>query len=541
MPEPSEPEPWWRRAVFYQIYPRSFADSGGDGVGDLEGIRRHLDHLTWLGVDALWISPIYRSPMADFGYDIADHCAVDPLFGDLDALDRLVTDAHERGLRVVLDWVANHTSDRHPWFEASRSSVDDPHRDWYVWRDGRDGAPPNNWRASFTGEVIWPRDADGQLRPILGLEPRPEADASAWRREPRSGQWYLHSFLPEQPDLNWRNPEVVRAMHAVLRFWLDRGVDGFRADALAAVAKPADLADLPEAWAAVPGSDLHDDPVVHDMLRGVRAVLDDYPGDRVLIGEVHYPDLARVLAYYGGPEGRELDLAFDFPPMLDAWRADRWRAHIDETAARFDPVDAWPAWVLSNHDFPRHADRFGSDARARAAAVLLLTLRGTPFVYQGEELGLVDAEVPAADRLDPGGRDGCRAPLPWTAAPDHGWPGSRPWLPFAANVDGHDVASERRDPRSVLHLYRALLTARRASPALQTGRFRWIDAPEPVLAYRREAPGDERLVAVNTGSQAVAVAAPGDWIVEVSADRVGEGARYDGTLGPDGAVVLRPA
>ncbi len=360
--------PWWTSAVVYQIYPRSFSDSDGDGVGDLSGITRRLDHLARLGVDTIWLSPFYRSPMRDFGYDISDHCDVDPVFGDLADADELVARAHALSLRVIVDLVPNHTSDQHPWFQASRSSRTDPKRDWYVWRDpAPDGGPPNNWTAAFS--------------------PSP-----AWTFDEVTGQYYLHLFLPEQPDLDWGNPAVVEAMQGVMRFWLDRGVDGFRIDVVHGLGKDPELADDPDDVVGVAHCMLNDRPETHPHLRDLRKLLDSYPGDRMMVGEVYLLDTAQVVPYYGDDD--ELHLSFNFPPLLTPWDAEQWRLQIENTSSLLDPVGAWPTWVLSNHDNPRHRTRYGgSEARARAAAVLLLGLRGTPFLYAGEELGLLDAEI----------------------------------------------------------------------------------------------------------------------------------------------------
>ena len=508
----AEPAPWWKSAVVYQVYPRSFADSDGDGVGDLEGIRRHLDHLHWLGVDALWLSPFFRSPMADFGYDVADYCDVDPIFGTLEDFGRLVQEAHSRNLKVLIDWVPNHTSDQHPWFVASRSSRDDPKRDWYVWVDGTPDRPPNNWKAAFS-----------QTDP-------------AWTWDEATGQWYLHLFLAEQPDLNWRNPEVVAAMHDTLRFWLHRGVDGFRMDVIHALAKHPDLPDVDDPWL---DTGRLDEPATHELIRGFRRLLDSYPGDRVSVGEVFILSTAKVAEYYGDDD--ELHLAFNFPPLFAPWDAVKWRTRVGRVAEEFEPRDAWPTWVLSNHDNPRHRTRYGgSEARARAAAVLLLTLRGTPFLYEGEELGLEDADVPKARQVDPGGRDGTRAPIPWDASPGHGWPGD-PWLPWPPVPDVRNVESERANPASILHLYRRLLTARRASPALQLGAWRAIESPHGVLAYERAVDGDNgdrRVVIVNFTDQPHAVDLSGNCTVEVASDGAGEGEPYAGSIGADQAVLL---
>lgn len=505
--------PWWKTAVVYQIYPRSFADANDDGVGEIEGVRRHLDHLSWLGVDAIWLSPIFRSPMRDFGYDVADYCDIDPVFGTLADVDALIADAHARDIRVLLDWVPAHTSSDHPWFVESRSSRRSPKRDWYVWRDpGPDGALPNNWQRP------WPRGG------------------AAWTLDETTGQYWLHSFLPDQPDLNWENPEVARAMHDTLRFWLDRGVDGFRADVVHNIGKDPALKDAPAAAAHLPHCALNHDPRTIDHLRDIRRLLDAYPGDRMMVGEVFLMDTAKIPPYYADGEG--LHLAFNFPPMFQPWGSESWRGCVEQVQAEFEASDAWPTWVLSNHDWPRHRTRLGSEARARAAAVLLLTLRGTPFLFMGEELGLEDAVVPPERAVDPGGRDGCRAPMPWTPSPGHGWPDPA-WLPFPPNAGARSVETEREDPSSMLHLYRRLLHVRRQSSALREGALDLLDGVPPgVLAYRRTTPDDERLVAINFEEHAVAT--PGlEGLVEVSTDRRGEGAPFDGRLGPDQAVVLR--
>jgi alpha-glucosidase len=509
-------QPWWKSAVVYQIYPRSFADATGDGVGDLPGLTARLDHLAWLGVDAVWLSPIFPSPMADFGYDVADYCDVDPVFGSLADFDRLVEEAHRRRIAVLLDWVPNHTSDRHPWFVESRAGRQSPKRDWYVWRDpAPGGVPPNNWVAAFVGGPTWTFD-----------------DAS--------GQYYLHLFLPQQPDLNWGNDEVVAAMHDVLRFWLDRGVDGFRIDVIHGIGKAADLPDDPDdvVAAGTPHASVNDTPMTHRLVRDLRLLIDGYPGDRMMVGEVYLLDTTKVARYYG--QGDELHLAFNFPPLFVPWEAEQWRRQIDRAMAEFDPIDAWPTWVLSNHDTPRHRSRFGgSEARARAAAVMLLTLRGTPFLYAGEELGLEQAEIPPERRVDPGGRDGCRAPVPWTVDPPHGWPAD-PWLPFPPEPDRRSVEAQRADPDSVLHLYRRLLAARRASPALQLGSFTILDTPDGVLGYTRADGGDRRTVLLNFTDDDVTLPAWRTATVEVASDGQGEGEPFTGALGPDQAVILRP-
>ncbi len=535
-PPPVPGAPWWKGAVFYQIYPRSFADSDGDGVGDLAGIRAHLADLAWLGVDALWLSPFYRSPMVDFGYDVSDYCDVDPTFGTLEDFDRLIDDAHSLGLRVIIDWVPNHTSDQHPWFADAVSGPGSRHRNWYVWRDARpDGSPPNNWVAAF------------------------DLSAPTWTVDEPSGQWYLHLFDAGQPDLNWDEPEVVRAMHDVLRFWLDRGVDGFRADVIHCIGKDPELPDDPPPVTGIPHSALNDVPVTHRRLKDIRRVVDSYPGDRLVVGEVYLLSTAAVATYYG--DGDELHLAFNFPPLYARWQADRWRACIEQTVDALDARDAWPSWVLSNHDNPRHRTRYDreaaaagedgataarrSEARARAAAVLLLTLRGTPFLYQGEELGLLDAVIPADRRVDPGGRDGCRAPIPWDGTDTHGWPmtgGGGPWLPFPPEPTTRNHDDLRQDRTSILHLYRRLIALRHRAPALALGDFELLDLPAGLLGYRRTRGAEEWTVVINFTDAAVPIdvtaGSPAGWRVEVASDGAGEGRPFDGRIGASQAVVL---
>ena len=472
---------WWRDGVIYQIYPRSFMDASGDGVGDLEGIRQRLDHLAWLGVDGIWLSPCFPSPMADFGYDVADYCDIDPLFGSLADFDRLLADAHARGLRVILDLVPNHTSDRHAWFRESRSSRANPKRDWYVWRDpAPGGGPPNNWLSIFGG--------------------------SAWELDPTTGQYYLHSFLVEQPDLDWRNPEVEAAMHGVVRFWLDRGVDGFRIDVIHRIAKDPALRDNPvldPAQGYGGQRHLHDEnhPDVHGLLRRLRSVVDGYD-ERMLVGEVYLLDPDTVARYYG--HGDELHLAFNFTVMHQPWSAGAMAREI----ARFDalvPAEGWPDVVLSSHDAPRHASRFDhpelGEARARVAAMLLLTARGTPFLYYGEEIGMRNVEIPTERLRDPLAhtlhpklsRDPERTPMPWEAGPGAGFTrGAEPWLPFGPDAATRNVAAQRADRASLLWLYRELLALRRETAALQRGRFTHLDAPADVFAFERSL-GRERV------------------------------------------------
>jgi alpha-glucosidase len=460
--------PWWQRGAVYQVYPRSFADADGDGVGDLRGLRARLDHLAELRVEAVWLSPIFPSPMADFGYDVADYCDVDPLFGTLEDLDRLIADCHARGIRVILDWVPNHTSDRHPWFEESRSSRDNPRREWYVWRDpAPGGGPPNDWESVF---------------PAVG---------PAWTLDERTGQYYLHSFMREQPDLDWENPEVREAMHDVLRFWLDRGVDGFRLDAIARIAKDPELGDND----GTPNARSRDWPSIHGLLRGIRAVVDEYD-DRLIVGEVSLEDLRRTVSYLEG--GDQLHLVHNFVFFHLPWDAQAFRSSIDDFTRLADDA-AWPAWFLENHDHPRAPTRFGGGAlgaaRARAVALMLYGLRGTPFVYQGQELGLPDAEIPPERVVDVDGRDPERAPIPWSADASGGW--VDPWLPPVAGAEALSAERQASDSASMLALVRRLGALRAATPVLQQGEQRMVDAAPGVLAWIREDAGDRILVAVN--------------------------------------------
>lgn len=493
---------WWQEAVVYQVYPRSFCDTTGDGVGDLAGIRAHLDYLVWLGVDAIWLSPICRSPMADAGYDVSAYDEIDPVFGTLQDFDGLVADAHALGLKVLMDWVPNHTSIEHRWF------LERP--DFYVWVDGTPDRPPNDWLAALGGGAAW-----------------------AW--DTHRGQWYLHLFLTEQADLDWSNPAVVEAMHATLRFWLDRGVDGFRLDVVHCIGKGHDLPVLSPEQAAKPVEAL-DLAYTHTLLQGIRSVLDEYP-DTTSVGEVYLLDTARVATYYGTPEAPELHLSFNFPGLWAPWDAAVWRTRIDEVEQHLAGPGRWPTWVLSNHDVPRHRTRYASEARSRAAAVLLATLRGTPFLFAGEELGLEDAVVPSQQRVDPGGRDGCRAPLPWTADEGHGWAGGDPWLPWPPDAGLRSVATQQGDEGSMLWLYQRLLAARRGSSALRHGTFAWLPSPPDVLAYERAAGPDRRVVLVNQGAISASVELAGDWEVEIASDHCSTAAELAAAV----AVVLRPA
>lgn len=462
---------WWQRGVVYQVYPRSFQDTDGDGVGDLEGIRRRLEYLVDLGVDVVWISPIYPSPMADFGYDITDHRGIDPLFGTFAEFDRLLAACHDHGLRVVLDFVPGHTSDRHPWFVAARSSRDDPHRQWYVWADpAPDGGPPNNWVSEFGGP--------------------------AWTFDDRTGQYYLHIHLAAQPSLNWRHPDVRAEMGDVLRFWFDRGVDGFRVDAVDHIAPDPQLRDNPPNPNWAPGqsparrllrSFTAHTPDVYALTRQMRQVADRYDQPRVLIGEA-YGSLDQVMGYYGEAlDG--IHLPFNLALIDVDWDPRALATLVEDYEAAL-PEGAWPNWVLGNHDRPRIASRVGA-TQARVAAMLLLTLRGTPTIYQGDELGMVDVDVPADAIQDPWeqqvpglglGRDPVRTPIPWSAGPGRGFTTGRPWLPFGSTTP---VDEQRNDPASMLTLHRRLLALRRSEPALAIGGHRTRSVTDAVYVYER--------------------------------------------------------
>jgi alpha-glucosidase len=481
---------WWQRGVIYQIYPRSFQDSTGDGVGDLPGVRSRLDYLEWLGVDAIWLSPIYPSPMADFGYDISNYSDIDPLFGTLADFDRLVAETHRRGMKVVLDFVPNHTSDQHPWFVESRSSRTAAKRDWYIWRDpAPGGGPPNNWLSNFGG--------------------------SAWEWDDRTGQYYYHAFLKEQPDLNWRNPEVQNAMLDVLRFWLDRGVDGFRVDVIWHIVKDDQFRDNLPDTSYEPHLPPHrqllatystDRPEVHDIIARMRNVLDKYQ-ERMMVGEIYLP-VERLVTYYGA-QGSGVHLPFNFQLIELPWHARAVADAIDRYEAQL-PSYGWPNWVLGNHDNARITSRIGA-AQARVAAMLLLTLRGTPTLYYGEELGMHNVPIPPENVRDPFeknvpgigvGRDPERTPMQWSAAKNAGFTVGQPWLPIAEDYASVNVKAQSTDPTSMLALYRRLIQLRRREPALSIGTYTAVPAEGDVLAYRRQFEGARRyLVVLNLASE----------------------------------------
>ncbi|MBZ5726092.1 MAG: alpha-glucosidase [Acidobacteriia bacterium] len=482
---------WWRKAVIYEIYPRSFGDTNGDGIGDLNGITRHLDYLKELGVDAMWITPFYPSPQVDFGYDIADYMAIDPQYGTMADFDRLLAEAQKRNLRVITDLVLNHTSDRHAWFAESRSSRTNPKADWYVWRDGKDGKPPNNWISIF--------------------------GHSAWEFEPRRGQYYYHAFFKEQPDLNWANREVRNAMYNMMRFWMKRGVAGFRLDAVTSLFEDAQMRDEP---VARPGVTAYGDPIltrqytdnlpeVHDVLREMRAVTNEFPG-RVLIGETYLPIVQELAKMYGARNDElhlPMDTLFGFNPLS----ADVFRARLREAESAIGGNT--PLFFFDNHDNPRSWTRYGDGqndpALARLLATLLLTPRSAALMYYGEEIGMENTDPKRREDVrDPTGlrgwpkekgRDGERTPMQWDGDTNAGFSTARStWLPLAPNYTSRNVAAETRDPGSLLNYYKTLLRLRKTNAALRDGDFALVnEADTNVLAFVRRANGEAALVALN--------------------------------------------
>jgi len=514
--------------VVYQIYPRSFQDSNHDGVGDLAGIAARLDYVAALGVDAIWLSPIFPSPMADFGYDVADYCGIEPMFGDLASFDDLLTAVHARGLKLLLDFVPNHSSDQHPWFVESRSSRDNAKRDWYIWRDAAaDGGPPNNWVSDFGG--------------------------SSWEWDAATGQYYLHAFLKEQPDLNWRSAELRAAMLDAMRFWFDRGVDGFRIDVLWHIVKHEDLPDNPAnpAWTPqVRDRDrliqLHstDQPEAHAISAEMRRLADSY-GDRVLIGEIFLPNEAHA-RWYGTPEQPQVHLPFNFQLIENAWDAASLRRIIAAYEASL-PAHGWPNWVMGSHDAPRIAARIGA-AQARVAAMLLLTLRGTPTLYQGDELGIGEVTIPPERMCDPQhlrqpeldiGRDRSRTPMPWDGSAFAGFSTVEPWLPLNDDWQTRNVAAQEADAGSLLRFYRQLLELRRREAALSIGDFGLTPGEDDVLSFVRHVEGETLLIALNLGSRTRRYEVPqGFAVIETLASTIAP-CGHDGMLQGDEGLILR--
>ncbi len=510
-------ELWWQTGVIYQIYPRSFQDSNGDGIGDLRGITQRLSYLVELGIDAIWLTPIFPSPMADFGYDISDYTDIDPLFGGLDEFDALLAAAHAQGIKVILDLVPNHTSDEHPWFLESRASRESRKRDWYIWRDpAANGGPPNNWLSVFGG--------------------------SAWEYDGASGQYYYHAFLAAQPDLNWRNPAVRSAIYEVMRFWFRRGVDGFRVDVVWHLIKDDEFRDNP------PNADFRvtdpphhrlvplytaDRPEVHDVIAEMRRVADEFP-DRVLIGEIYLP-LERLVAYYGRDLGG-MHLPFNFSLLGASWHASVIAGLIGEYEAAL-PSGGWPNWVLGNHDWPRIASRIGPD-QAKVATMLLLTLRGTPTIYYGDEIAMKEVTIAPDQVRDPLeknvrgqglGRDGCRTPMQWDRTTHAGFSSVESWLPVGI-MDHDNVVAQLCDNTSMYWLCRRLIDLRRKCPALSLGSYGSVRADENLLIFTREHGGEQLLVALNFAGEPAAASFPsGEWsgrlLISSAGDRAGESVR----------------
>ncbi len=524
-------DPWWQSGIFYQIYPRSFQDTNADGAGDIAGIITRLPYLRGLGVDAIWLSSIFPSPMVDFGYDITDYTGVDPLFGTLEDFDTLVSAAHAGGLRIILDLVPNHTSEQHPWFIESRSARDNPKRDWYIWRDpGPDGGPPNNWLSEFGG--------------------------SAWTLDPATGQYYHHAFLAQQPDLNWRKAEVRAAIYDVMRFWLGRGVDGFRVDVVWHLIKDAEFRDNPPNPYYREGRPPHekvlarystDQPEVHDVVAEMRRVTEEFDA-RVLIGEVYLP-IERLIAYYGN-DLKGAQMPFNFALISTLWSA----RSIENLIADYEgalPPGAWPNWGLGNHDRPRVAGRIGP-AQARVAAMLLLTLRGTPTLYYGDEIGMSQVAMAPDQVRDPFeknvpgigiGRDGCRTPMQWDATANAGFSASTPWLPLANDFAHENVVNLDADAQSILSLYKALIRLRRETPALISGDYAPIAAQGDLLLYRRQSRDNAVVIALNLGAEPVSIASEpvgitGEILLSTQVDRRGEAIEDSLNLRGDEGVII---
>lgn len=512
---------WWKKEIIYQIYPRSFKDSNGDGIGDLPGIIEKLDYLKELGVQGVWISPIYPSPMADFGYDVSDYTDIHPIFGSMEDFDRLQQEVLRRGLKLILDLVPNHTSDQHPWFQESRKSKENPKRDWYIWKDpAPDGGPPNNWLSAFGG--------------------------SGWERDDTTGQYYYHAFLKEQPDLNWRNPEVQEAMLDVMRFWLDKGVDGFRVDVMWHMIKDDQFRDNPPNPAYRPNQSPYDKQIpaystdqaeVHDIVTKMRRVVDEYP-DRLLIGEIYLP-IDKLVTYYG-QDSQGAHLPFNFQLVLLPWNARKIEKAINEYEASL-PEDGWPNWVLGNHDNSRILSRVGKE-QARVAAMLLLTLRGTPTLYYGDEIGMENVPIAPDQVQDPQeknvpgkglGRDPERTPMQWDDSENAGFTRARPWLPLMEEYREVNVRKEWKNPDGILALHRRLIETRGREPALQVGDYVPVYTHGNLLAYIRSHPDKKFLIALNLGESGDTLD-PNlpDWkgSIRVCTHRASEGEQVQGTI-----------
>lgn len=524
---------WWQNGIIYQVYPRSFQDSNDDGVGDLRGIISRLNYLKELGITTIWLSPIYPSPMKDFGYDISDYVGIHPLFGNITDFDELLTEIHARDMKLILDLVPNHTSDQHPWFIESSSSKENPKREWYIWHDAKkNGSPPNNWLASFGG--------------------------TAWEWDKATGQYYYHAFLKEQPDLNWRNPQVQQAMFNVMRFWLDKGVDGFRVDVIWHLIKDTQLRDEPlnpnyQSFMATYDQLLHvystDQPEVQDIVQRMRAVLDEY-SERMMIGEIYLP-IHKLVTYYG-MHNNGANLPFNFLLLSLPWQAQNVRQAIDEYEGAL-PQKGWPNWVLGNHDQPRITSRVGLQ-QSHIAAILLLTLRGTPTMYYGDEIGMGDVAIPFEEVQDPQGlnmpdknlsRDPARTPMQWNTNSNAGFTNGKPWLRLHKSFYRQNVEIEKANPYSMLSLYSKLIALRQKEPSLHIGSYKAVHSDTQLIVYTRSAAGCDSFLIVLNFTHRPAYFTPTDFSfsgkVEVASSPELEGTKFENKLSLEGdeGVVIR--
>ncbi len=518
---------WWRDGIIYQIYPRSYMDSNSDGIGDLAGITSRLDYLADLGVDAIWLSPVYPSPDRDFGYDVSNYIDIDPHYGNLQDFDVLVSEAHKKNIHVIMDLVLNHTSDEHPWFKQSRSSKDNPYRDWYMWYPGKGKERPNNWQAVFGGD--------------------------GWELDPQTNEYYFHMFLKSQPDLNWRNPQVRKAILDVFRFWLDKGVDGFRLDVFNAYFKDEDLKDNPPQL-GIRGFERQkhlfdiDQPEMTPLLAEIRSLLDEY-GGRYVVGETFHSKPGKAVTYTGNDR---LHAAFNFAMLEKPWNATKF----SEVIAQWDDLNRggkWPNNVLNNHDQPRTTTRYKFDKEdqlAKTAATLILTLRGTPFLYYGEEIGMRDIKLSRSEILDPPGkkywpfykgRDGCRSPMQWNANLYSGFSDFKPWLPIHPGYLMRNVEIQLKDPESLLNFYKELIKLRKATPALQHGSFRLIPGlPASVLCYFRELGNTRLLILLNFQLKPLHFTLPGEFDLQKGTILINSLHNQDSIITTSSHIELQP-
>lgn len=523
---------WWQKEIIYQIYPRSFMDSTGDGIGDLNGILQRLDYIKDLGVKGVWLSPIFPSPMADFGYDVSDYIDIHPMFGTMGDFDHLLKEIHNRGLKLILDFVPNHSSDQHEWFKESRSSRDNPKRDWYIWREpAPDGGPPNNWLSVFGG--------------------------SGWELDEKTGQFYYHAFLKEQPDLNWRNVEVQEAMLNAMKFWLDKGVDGFRVDVMWHMIKDEQFRNNPvnpdysgkgSTYGQLIPAFSTDQPEVHKIVELMRSLMDKYE-KRVLIGEIYLP-IHKLVTYYG-LNNKEAHLPFNFSLIELPWDAKRIEAAVEEYEGSL-PAEGWPNWVLGNHDKSRIATRVG-EKQAKIAAILLLSLKGTPTMYYGDEIGMTDVIIPKEKIQDPRdknvsgkglNRDPERTPMQWDDSKFAGFSNSEPWLPLMDDYEKVNVQKEKEDPESILNFYLRLIKLRQQEPALHIGEYIPVTSEGNLFTYLRTSHEREFLIILNMGNEEENFDPDlPDWrgIVTISTNSNAEGKEVEGKIkiAPNHGMIIK--